>query len=450
MGRRWKRQTGRETEKRRGRDIVPLFGNEIPGTLADEPCVTPTAKSSQKPPGKIGDSPLGTLISEEGGSGGNSCFLRSLATGRCNKEGVHGITEPLNKAEWLEALSTTVSLVDLGIKLAWGYQAGYLALSSNRARPTRTAGLSRGGLFPLPVSFPETLKWGCAGFEPCALMEQAVSCWAALGCAALNAHYGLPEEGKRRRPGKVHISALENMRGVIKRFLLGEEKIDFSFADVVSDLKGKKVSYSGEEIQQPQPLTCEQIVKGLPPKGHGGCIPILQFLSGRTKHYMQYPLESLLAEKDRGSAPCSAKVHIAKGSELSVFSLLKERGIISWLRDDQVFSDSRGKYLSGMFGVSKPGKFTENNLPVLRVIMNLIPVNALFGVLRGDIDCLPNATCWIPLVLSEGDEITMSQGDMSSAFYLFEIPTAWQPFMCFNFVFKGEELPSEGLEKGAL
>ena len=251
LGRRWKRQTGRETEKRRGRDIVPLFGNEIPGTLADEPCVTPTAKSSQKPPGKIGDSPLGTLISEEGGSGGNSFFLRSLATGRCNKEGVHGITEPLNKAEWLEALSTTVSLVDLGIKLAWGYQAGYLALSSNRARPTRTAGLSRGGLFPLPVSFPETLKWGCAGFEPCALMEQAVSCWAALGCAALNAHYGLPEEGKRRRPGKVHISALENMRGVIKRFLLGEEKIDFSFADVVSDLKGKKVSYSGEEIQQP-------------------------------------------------------------------------------------------------------------------------------------------------------------------------------------------------------
>ena len=165
---------------------------------------------------------------------------------------------------------------------------------------------------------------------------------------------------------------------------------------------------------------------------------------------MQYPLESLLAEKDRGSAPCSAKVHIAKGSELSVFSLLKERGIISWLRDDQVFSDSRGKYLSGMFGVSKPGKFTENNLPVLRVIMNLIPVNALFGVLRGDIDCLPNATCWIPLVLSEGDEITMSQGDMSSAFYLFEIPTAWQPFMCFNFVFKGEELPSEGLEKGVM
>ena len=64
--------------------------------------------------------------------------------------------------------------------------------------------------------------------------------------------------------------------------------------------------------------------------------------------------------------------------------------------------------------------------------MNLVPVNGLFEVLRGDISCLPNATQWLPLCLEDGEEISLSQGDMSSAFYLFSIPSAWQPFMCFN------------------
>ena len=112
------------------------------------------------------------------------------------------------------------------------------------------------------------------------------------------------------------------------------------------------------------------------------------------------------------------------------FGLLKNRGIIDWVPADSAYSDERGTYLSGLFGVVKPGKYTVNRLPVLRVIMNLVPVNGLFEVLRGDISCLPNATQWLLLCFSGGVEVNLSQGDMNSAFYLFSIPSAWRPFMC--------------------
>jgi len=131
---------------------------------------------------------------------------------------------------------------------------------------------------------------------------------------------------------------------------------------------------------------------------------------------------------------------------MEVFGLLKDRGIIDWVPADSAYSDGRGTYLSGLFGVVKPGKHTENHIPVLRIFMNLVPVNGLFEVLRGDINCLPNATQWLPLCFSGGEEVNLSQGGMSSAFYLFSIPPTWRPFMCFNFQATGAVIGDSKLD----
>ena len=144
--------------------------------------------------------------------------------------------------------------------------------------------------------------------------------------------------------------------------------------------------------------------------------------------------------------PPTARVHICRGHELEVFKLLEQRGIIGWMDDQDVFRDKRGQYLSGMFGVVKQGKFTADNKPVLRCIMNLIPINGLFRVLRGDIHMLPSATSWMPLVLADGETLAMSQGDMHAAFYLFQLPSCWNKFMCFNFKVKGSSLGLTGIE----
>ena len=64
--------------------------------------------------------------------------------------------------------------------------------------------------------------------------------------------------------------------------------------------------------------------------------------------------------------------------------------------------------------------------------MNLIPVNGILEVIRGDISYLPSPTAWIPICAEDGEYFTMSQGDMQSAFYLFRMPPGWERFFCFN------------------
>ena len=376
----------------------------------------------------------------EGAIGTNSTISSFPEVESCHTGESSRAARPTSRAEWLLRLTEVSNLVELGGKLAWGLRAGFLSLEGDRARPTQGAASSRGSLFPLPILFPEGELWLDSGGKPLSLTEAAVQCWVAVGCAAMNSLYGHPKGGMQRKPGKMHEAVLASLRVKVRRFLEGEDAHDFSFGQVVKDLGEKKVSYCGEEVLQPHPLSPEQIVKGLPPPGHGGSISVLPFLKGRTKFLMEHPSQLLLEEGDRGSAPVSARVHIEKGLEPQVFGLLYDRGIIDWVPAETAFSDSHGTYLSGLFGVAKAGKFTSSGKPVLRVIMNLIPINGLFRVLQGDVGLLPSATGWLPICMSQGEEITISQSDMTAAFYLFSIPDVWKPYMCFNYRIRGSDL----------
>ena len=394
----------------------------------------------------------GELV-EEPGSLGAEMLLEAAG----NFSGLAGVTDdgnagntypqrPKSREEWLAELQSVTSLAEMGIRLAWGLKQGFLAEFGECAGPTRLPACKprSGELFPLPVVLPEMLE-ECGDEQRAGdRFSLAVRSWVAVACAATNALHQCGRQGFTRKPGKVHVRLLEDMEGKIGRFLKDETVVETSFSETVADLKSKRVSYAGEEVSQPHPLSCEQIIKGLPPVGHGGSIPVTSFLRGWTKYLMENPEESLLELSERGSEPVSAKVHIKKGEELAVFGLLKERGIITWVPEDTAYSDSRGVYLSGLFGVVKQGKFTQSNQPVLRVITNLVPANGLFGVLRGDIDYLPAATGWLPMVLAEGQQVTMSQADMASAFYLFGIPPQWYPYFCLNFKVPGSAI---GLDK---
>ena len=95
-------------------------------------------------------------------------------------------------------------------------------------------------------------------------------------------------------------------------------------------------------------------------------------------------------------------MHIQKGEELKVFKLMEARGVVGWVPETTAFLTSQGKLLNGLFGVVKPGKFTPNNLLVLRVIMNLVPANSILSVIQGNISCLPSPVSWISLLVDEG------------------------------------------------
>ena len=81
--------------------------------------------------------------------------------------------------------------------------------------------------------------------------------------------------------------------------------------------------------------------------------------------------------------------------------------------------------------VPKPGrKVSKSGTPVLRLIMNAIPVNAVQSLLiHGDIRSLPYHGQFHAMEILDGDLlVTMSIEDLTSAFNLIELGDPWMPF----------------------
>ena len=251
----------------------------------------------------------------------------------------------------------------------------------------------------------------------------------------------------RQRKGRQSSRAVKGIEDRVRRFLNLFHDVSEGPLKVWDDLKRKRISYDGEEFTEPVAISKNQIMKSLPPQGHGGSVELVPLLVGHTRYLLQNPHANLLDETLKEPGPNTAKVHIAAGEEMAVWKLLHERGIVDWLPLEDVYKDSRGPYLSGLFGVEKANKFTADGLPLLRVIMNLKPINRALKIIKGDIGELPLATSWTQLYLSESETIHVSQADMSSAFYLFRLPETWRPFLCFNSRLDGALI---GKEAGAV
>ena len=293
-------------------------------------------------------------------------------------------------------------------------------------------------MFPLPVDFEGSLAQASHTAVP------GAKAWTELCSFALNRLAGQKGAMPKMRTAERVKKVKENLEERVGRFLKSEVEVEVCSRTLWQDLKSKQVNYEGEEIGNPEPLTCLQIEKGLPPKGHGASVPLSPLLEGKTRHLVLNPEECLLEKKDRSPGKATARVHIAEGEGLKVWRLLEERGIVDWIRLSEVFHDEEGPYLSGMFGVPKAGRYCANGAVVLRVIMNLQPVNRILTVIKGDISELPNAAVWTQLVVDGEDIIQISQADMAAAFYLFGMPSQWKKLFGFNSKYTSAQLGKEG------
>ena len=95
--------------------------------------------------------------------------------------------------------------------------------------------------------------------------------------------------------------------------------------------------------------------------------------------------------------------------------------------------------LNGLFGVAKSSSLPSGE-PVLRVIMNLIPINGVLCQLKGLVSELPGICQYMSMYLGPGEEMKICQSDMTSAFYLFALPDEWAPFLTFDLSFTGDLL----------
>ena len=334
---------------------------------------------------------------------------------------------------------------DLGLQLVEGLHHGITPkgmeclLEMVKHNASLDASSRYRGVFPLPVD------WNLLSSVENPRAAPGVQAWRQLICHALNSLSGCKKIAPKSRSGPQVTRVLKNLEKRIEKFftLFSKPCEPLSAEAVWEDVTSKKVSYSGEELAEPVLLSKNQILKSLPPLGHGGSVDLIPFLEGKTRHLLLNPKEVLLGAGERIPGSNRARVHIAPGEGLSVWKLLEERGVIDWLPLEDVHVDAGGPFLSGLFGVPKPGKFTESGDPLLRVIMNLKPINRALKIIKGDIDQLPSPTAWTQIHLGEGETLQVSQADMSSAFYLFKLPPQWRPFLAFNAKFQGQEVGKE-------
>eukprot|EP00438_Fugacium_kawagutii_P001864 Skav216327 [mRNA] locus=scaffold3350:102288:105260:+ [translate_table: standard] len=199
------------------------------------------------------------------------------------------------------------------------------------------------------------------------------------------------------------------------------------------------VSYNGEEISRPEVLTLAQVLPGLPPEDHGGCVPVTQWLDGRCKFYLENPEDCVLPDTGQTLPRLTAKVHIKSGEERALSMELVRRNICRWVPQQSVLCYRGRRVLNGLFGVRKSSTLPGGS-HVLRLIMNLVPSNSIHKTIDGRTSKLPNICSWLNIYVAEDELVTVCQSDMSAAFYLFAVPEQWSSHLCFNLCFKAGEV----------
>ena len=368
------------------------------------------------------------------------------------------------------ALDGCSSLRAVGLSLCWLVLAGPFCkgddevlkgIFSSMARdliakqPTSRA-VRAPGVFPLKegklYAVREALR--SSTFEECTTNQDFIQRWsedawiyiAMMGCNILAGH---PAALGLGRWNWLESEAASAVKMAIQRRLESDVSITPDAVGMDEELKNRHIGYAGEEVSKCHPLSLKQILPSLPPKSHGGSIDSLDWLGPRSKEFLLHPERCLLPEDTFEPLALPGRVHIVSEDRLAIAQELVSRNICRWIDLEEVHVVQGRKLLNGMFGVTKPST-TDEGLPVLRVIMNLIPINKITHQLPGAVDSLPAITAWQSTVLDGEESIAVWQSDMSSAFYLFKIPEQWGKFLSFNIVLSGAEVGFPGIKKVAL
>ncbi|CAK0868624.1 unnamed protein product, partial [Prorocentrum cordatum] len=117
----------------------------------------------------------------------------------------------------------------------------------------------------------------------------------------------------------------------------------------------------------------------------------------------------------------------ARWRELAVH--LVELGIFAVLSEDQLVRVRGEPFLNGLFAVEKKGRPGPGAERVTRLILNMVPGNALLKPHVGEASLLAASTNWVSLHIPEGKLLLWSGDHQKGAFFVWRIPKAWHPYM---------------------
>lgn len=356
----------------------------------------------------------------------------------------HHVHTPM---DWEAILAHSVSLEDAGVALAWCVahseqvpgqivNAFWRAWGANdvwhRTRRRRQVLPLRKG------EFIHTLEW-LRGTSPEKIRAEksrsdiAEECWvicACFACNSLRGHHGPFPNGRWSKLEKKMVSAV---RASVQRFLSHGRAHHSDFEGLEKDLLSRRLSYTGEELKTCHRLTLKQVVPSLPPQEHGGSIDLVNLVTPTTAHWLNNPMQMLVEDLGQELPKLQGKIHADPRDVDAIADELVARNVCQWLDFDKVLHFRGEPVLNGLFGVEKSGK-VDDNLPILRCIMNLVPSNSVMRNFQGAVGQLPHITSWMSTVILEGQEVRFWQSDMCNAFYLFKLPSQWAPLLCFNVI----------------
>ncbi|CAL1141087.1 unnamed protein product, partial [Cladocopium goreaui] len=224
---------------------------------------------------------------------------------------------------------------------------------------------------------------------------------------------------------KLQKQVLEGLLPACKRVCEWTERLDaFSWHDFFC-VRG--VDYKGDEILNAQWIRWENVSPALPVEIGG--VELEKVVELGSHHYALNFDTYLLAPEDQVYVR-PPRVMVAPECWDAFCDNMLQRGVFSMVHEDEIYRVQDKPLLNGLFGVSKH-EF-EGNYEVMRVIMNLVPVNAVCRGLDSDIATLPSISGMTPLELLCDEDLVISSEDVRCFFYIFKIPPSWHRFMAFN------------------
>ena len=273
-------------------------------------------------------------------------------------------------------------------------------------------------VFPLPMFngdlSPDEHAW----------LEAAVRAlnWLAIGSLSLGA-------------GPCTVTQASLLQELVDSFhglsdLAGES---FDSTPIESYWRSRSVNGYGEEVHSALAFTWANVEHSLPQRELAGALDGVSVASGGIKDFLANPWEYLKPEPAR-TWMTTPRVMVSAEEWPRVAAGLVERRICDVIPLSQVLHVQGKPVLGGLFGVPKMEEV--DGVPVLRLIMDLRPINQLFEAIAGDLHTLPMLSQLFPLEIFPDDNILVSSEDIKVMFYIVGLGESWRPLLAF-----GKEVP---------
>ena len=272
-------------------------------------------------------------------------------------------------------------------------------------------------LFPLPTSST------CLA-SICPELSQEGLSWLASICLSLNSLWGqdLFHEGAITEAAREAVTLLS--KDVVRLKELTGKIETFQWGDFFST---RGIDYKGDEVKTALQFTWSNIDPALPDEI--GRVPLQEVCSQGARHYVEnFDLFIRpLTDREPVRAP---RVMVADEDWPQVCSGLVSKGLCVYMHVDELYSLGDRPLLNGMFGVTKDE--WVGGTEIYRLIMNLVPLNAISYPLKGDVETLPMWAMMNPFFLQPSEQLVISSEDARCFFYTMSVPTCWYKYLGFN------------------